>query len=819
MTRLYITVFFVSCSVLIFEISLIRIFSISLWYHFAFMVISIAMLGIGSAGTVLAVCFGNIKITEQNNKPEQSGLKKISALIYSDSSLPVYSSCAGISILLSYIALNYIPFDPVRFSWEKFQIFYLALYCLILSIPFFFSGLLIATIFLIHSKRSMKIYSSDLTGAGTGALLVLVLLNIASPEYAILIASTLCLTGTLFIGKRTIVILSFLFLLINLLLFFTHPDFLKINMSQYKSLPVYLKYPGAQHLDSYNSSYSRLDTFKSPGIRYAPGLSLKYLDELPDQTGIAIDGAEVNVITSVTDESRLKFLEFLPASVAYETVDNNEVLIIDPKGGLHVLLARYYGAHKIHKVESDPFVLKIVKNKFSEYSGGIFETDSWTGYGRNFLHRSANRVKPEKRQYYDLIDLPMTGTSVTGNFGISENYRYTVEAFIEYLGSLKENGLISINLYLIPPARTEFRILATIAAAFDKSGINNFPANIATIRSWDSLSILVKKSPFTDLEIGHIKKFAANRNFDLVYYPGISQKETNRYIKSSSNIYLGFKNIINPETRSLFIDNYLFDIKPVYDENPFFHYFLKTSNIKAIYQAMGGNMLYFINNGYLLPVILLIIMLIGVFLILTPVLINTVWNRTAEKPARHLMTPVLVYFGMIGLGFMLVEISIIQKSILILENPSYSVAVIIAVILISSGIGSMLSSRFPIIATPFSLLFLAVLICVYNLSQPLLFSKIASLGLYARIPAVSIAIFPMGFLMGLPLPMGIKLISQRNKALIPWAWAINASFSVLAPILAIMIAISSGFNVVLWISALAYLTAFASMRKLQVRKG
>jgi hypothetical protein len=665
----------------------------------------------------------------------------------------------------------------------------------------------------------MKIYSSDLTGAGTGALLVLVLLNIASPEYAILIASTLCLTGTLFIGKRAMVILSFLFLFINMLLFFVHPDFIKINMSQYKSLPVYLKYPGAQHLESYNSSYSRLDTFRSPGIRYAPGLSLKFLNQLPDQTGLAIDGAGINVITSVADESSLKFLEFLPASVAFETVNNNEVLIIDPRGGLHVLLARYYGAHKIHKIESDPFVLKIVKDKFSEYSGGIFETDSWTGYGRNFLHRSADRLKSEKRQYYDLIDLPMTGTSVTGNFGISEDYRYTVEAFTEYLGSLKENGIISINLYLIPPARTEFRILATIAAAFDESGINNFPANIAAIRSWDSLSLLVKKSPFTSFEIENIKKFAVNRNFDLVYYPGISQEETNQYIKSSSDTYLGFKNIINPDTRSLFIDNYLFDIKPVYDDNPFFHYFLKSSNIKAIYHAMGGNLLYFINNGYLLPVILLVIMLLGFFVILTPVLINTAWNRTAIKPVRHLMTPVLVYFGMIGLGFMLIEISVIQNSILVLENPSYSVAVIIAVILISSGIGSMLGSRFPVIATPFSLLFLAALICVYNLSQPILFSKISSLGLYARIPAVSIAIFPMGFLMGLPLPMGIKLISQRNKALIPWAWAINASLSVLAPILAIMIAISAGFNAVIWISALAYLTAFASMRQLQILSG
>jgi hypothetical protein len=314
MKRIYLTIFLVSCAVLIFEISLTRIFSIAMWYHFAFMVISIAMLGIGSAGTVLALFSGDRNITAD------AELKRISiaGLVYSETSVPVYALLTGISIIACHVISSYIPFDPVRMSWDRMQLLYLALYCLILSIPFFFAGMLIATLFSFHSDRSMSVYSWDLIGAGAGSLVVLVLLNMAAPEYAVLCASTLCLFGVFISGKRNTRVLAVIFLMLNLVMFFLHPDFINVKMSPYKSLPVYLKYPGAEHLKTRHSSYSRIDVFKSPGIRFAPGLSLKYLEELPEQTGLATDGARVDVITSIQDTSYLQFLEFLPSSIAYD---------------------------------------------------------------------------------------------------------------------------------------------------------------------------------------------------------------------------------------------------------------------------------------------------------------------------------------------------------------------------------------------------------------------------------------------------------------------------------------------------------------------
>jgi hypothetical protein len=815
---MYFTVFLVSCSVLVFEISLTRIFSITLWYHFAFMVISIAMLGIGSAGTVLAVCSGN-KYNPDNQKPgPDPHVKNISGLVYSVSNIPLYSLITGISILLCYTVSNYIPFDPARFSWERLQLIYLFFYCLILSMPFFFSGILIATVFTFHSDKSMSVYCADLTGAGTGSLFVIVLLNVAAPEYAIVTASSLCIAAALFLGGRKIVSAAVFFLIINLFLALYHPDIINLKMSQYKPLSVYLQYPGAEHMKTYNSSYSRIDVFKSPGIRYAPGLSLKYSEPLPDQTGFATDGQRIDVMTDVQNQSRLKFVSFLPASLAFDISRKEKALILDPKGGLHVLMAEFYGFENIRKVESDPYFMKIVRQSFGKYSGGIYTSNTSTGYGRNFLSRS-----PESGVgNYNLIDIPMTGASVSGTFGIAEDYRYTVNAFRQYLASLEDDGIISTSLYIVPPHRTEFRLLATIMTACEQSGIPDASSGIAAIRSWDVMTILAKKSPFTENEIRSIKKFSNDRNFDLIYYPGIKEDETNRYIKTASNgLANGFRNILDPASRSSFIDSYLFDISPVFDRNPFFHYYLKAENVHVIYEVMGRKLLYFLNEGYLLPAILFIVLFLSVLIILLPAMTNRVRKKMASVPEssapaqRRITGPALLYFSMLGLGFMFVEIPIIQMSIRAIENPSFCVAIVLAAILISSGAGSMCGSKFRKLSSPFSLLILVVLISIYTVLQPLLIAELTEHDMHIRIPALLAAIIPMGFFMGIPFPLGIRLLGQDRETLIPWAWAVNACLSVIAPLLSIMLALASGFYVVLWLSALAYLVAFAALRKLR----
>ncbi len=793
-----------------FEISLTRIFSICLWYHFAFMVISIAMLGIGCAGTLLAVCSRGIRNSKEDIMDVPSLIERMRRLIYSESNIPLYAALTGISVLLCYVMSNHIPFDPVKFSWEKKQFLYLALYCLVLSVPFFFSGLLIAAVFSLHSEASMLVYSSDLIGAGTGSLAVLYLLNMTSPEYAVLTASTLCLIGAFVTGGRNVKLLTLAFLAVNLIAFLTHPALINVKLSPYKRLSLFLQYPGAEHLDTYHSSYSRIDTFRSPAVRYAPGLSLKYLEPLPEQIGLAVDGESISVITSAEDASRLRFLEFLPSSIAYELSKKGHALTIDPKGGLQVLMAGYYGSHRIHTVESNPLILGIIMNKFSEFSGDIYNMNSETGYGRNYINRVREKASPELSSgEYDVIDISMTDSSVSGLFGISEDYRYTVEAFKIYLAALSKDGILSISTYLIPPPRTEFRILATILSAFNEINFKDGRSRTAAIRSWDSMTLIAKKSPFTSDEIEIIKTFCRERRFDLVYYPGIKEEESNKYIKMPVDEYFtGFSKLLDINLRKSFIDNYLFDIKPVRDDNPFFHYYLKMNNIKPIYNIMGRKWLFFLEEGYILPIVLIIILALCIILILFPAIFNAILKKQFKLQSAF---PTFIYFSMLGLGFMFVEVSLIQMTFLALENPSYTVAVILTSVLISSGLGSMFGSRSQGLRTHYSPLILSLLVLLYSMIYPLLMDVLSTHSLKARMIMLAVSIIPLGFFMGIPFPAGIKFLGRKDEGLIPWAWSVNACMSVLAPILTIMLALVIGFKAVLWIGAVAYLLAFISL--------
>ena len=330
------------------------------------------------------------------------------------------------------------------------------------------------------------------------------------------------------------------------------------------------------------------------------------------------------------------------------------------------------------------------------------------------------------------------------------------------------------------------------------------------------MTILAKRSPFTGREIDRLKDFAGKNRFDLVYYPGIKKEETNRYIKLPSDEYFnGFENILDPETRSAFVNNYLFDISPVHDTNPFFHYYLKLKNIKAIYALMGHNFLYFVEEGYLLPVIFVTVLLLSVMIIVLPVSFRSVLYGQAKRYEQFKQSgPVLLYFAMLGLGYMFIEVTMIQKSILLLENPLYSVAAVVTAILISSGIGGVSSSKFSGLRSPFSLLVLFSLIVIYSFIQPALSTLLLSFDLMPRMAIWFIMLLPLGFFMGIPFPAGMKILGEKDQTLIPWAWAINGSLSVLAPILTIIIALSAGFQTVLWFSALAYLLAYFALRRL-----
>jgi hypothetical protein len=453
-------------------------------------------------------------------------------------------------------------------------------------------------------------------------------------------------------------------------------------------------------------------------------------------------------------------------------------------------------------VESNPLVLRVVKELRANGSAAPDEARYHTGLGRTWLSSSA--------RMFDIIDLSFMGSLPGASFGFAEDYRFTVEAFRAYLDHLKPGGFLSLNLYIVPPPRTEFRLLATLAEAAERSGRTDVATRIAAIRSWDTLTVLYKNGDLSDRDLDRIRTFCRERRFDTVYYPGITIGESNVFVKMRGNEYFeAFQRLILPAARQQFLEHSLFDVRPVHDDNPFFHYYLKIGNIKDIYGVMGGKWQYFFEEGYLLPVLFGQVLVISVILIVLPLFAG---RRPVPPDAGRGTLPALSYFAAIGLAFLFVEIVIIQKMVLVLEHPAYAAGTVIASVLAGSGAGSYASQRVEWLRRPRMLLIVGGICAFYSVALSGLDPFLVVISMPARIFAVFLFFLPLGFFLGIPLPLGMVLLQKSTPELVPWAWAVNGCFSVLSPILTVMLALAVGYSLVILTGAGLYFAGYLCIR-------
>lgn len=790
-TRFLAGIFFISAATLCLEISLIRYFSISQQYHFAFWVVSVAFLGYGASGSFMALSKNLLRI--DHNK-----FLSTSSFLFS------------LSLFLSFLICNAISFDFIKLSWERNHIFLILLFYFLLSLPFFFAGLTISFAITRAANIINKVYFSDLFGAGIGTLLTIFVFLPFGDRGVILSISFLALTASfLFSFKRPPLFKLILILIMstNVFLYFYSPSWLSFRISPFKALPLALRYPEAKHLFTRWNAISRVDILESPAARFAPGLSLLYDKELPSQLGLSIDGDELTAITQFknSQDPSLDFLSALPSSLAYSFLQEPRVLIIEPKGGIDVLSAIIHKASQIKIIESNPLITKILRKELSSFSGNI--------YLKKNIHvissHSRAALKKEKENH-DLIVFSLSdvfGAASTGLYGFGEKYLYTVDSFIDILSNLSPEGMVSMSLYLLPPPRQEIRVLATWIEALEKSE-KKAASHIIAIRSWGTISYFIKKRPFTVVEIQKLKDHSEKFLFDLVYYPGIKLEEANIHNKFETPLYHNMTlQVLSSRERREFYEDYLFDVTPVSDNRPFFFNFFKMSKIKSTYQALRQKWLPFLQGEFLVPLLLLQSIIIAFVLILLPLL----GLRRERSRRKDNYLKVFLYFSFIGMAFMFVEITFIQKFILFLGHPLYSASVIIFSLLLASGLGSFFSKN--ILGHKMKknlklcLSMNATLILITLLSFPFLYRNFIGSSLLIKIFLTFLFVFPLGFFMGFPFPTGIRLLEPAEKRMIPWAWATNAFSSVINSILALMIAFWGGYSLVLILAAGGYLLA------------
>jgi hypothetical protein len=720
------------------------------------------------------------------------------------------ATCVG-----AYAVVNHVPFDPFRISWDRLQLVYLFADYLLLSLPFFFCGLCVSGVLTHFANEAGKIYFFDLAGAGAGSVLILFVFVPFGGKGAILIPAGLGALGALVLGvrrpaSRWAVVVSLLLLGSLATLAWIRPSVLDVRMSPFKSLEAALRYPGGKVLDTYWNAYSRVDVVDSPLVRFAPGLSLVYQQSIPSQIGLTIDGDHLTAITRYDPhDPPVAFLSHMPDALAYHVMKVDRALVIDPGGGLGVLMGQVLGARKVDVVFGNSLVFEALSERYESFAGGILRDPRVNAVvmgSRSFIRQTANT--------YDVIQYsPLTslGASSTGIHGLYENYMFTVEAITDLFGHLRPGGVFSITQYLLPPPRQEIRLVHLVLEALGRMGISEPERHIAAIRSWGTFTLLLKRTPLSDSEIQAIKSFSRRNRFDTVHFPGMTQREANRFNRFPRPIYFEMvQNLLADARREQMVREYLFDLRPVTDDRPFFFNFFRFKKTIHLYKSMRNKWQPFLEGGYLVPVVLIESIIASILLIILPLVFGRRSSSSARQGSRFSN---LAYFALLGWGYMFVEIVLIQKLILVLDHPVYAMTTVISALLVSSGLGSLVSQRMREPRLRITLVVIVPLVgCLvlgYLWLIPVAIERLLGLGLVCRELMTVTLLFPLGFFMGMPFPLGIRLLKQIDPDTIPWAWCANSCFSVMGAVLSVVLALGIGFSWVLFMAGAVYLAAAA----------
>ena len=789
----YVGLVTLSAAVLLFQLTLTRIYSVSQGYHFAFLAVSLGLLGFGASGTALFVASGLVKRLRER-------LLAWGALLF------------VLTTLGSFWLINVVPFDAYRLTVDRIMLLNMAVFYLAQVVPFFFAGLTIGGAITLDPSRSGSLYGSGLVGSGFGSLLALGGPAALGPAYALGLVLTLgTVSWAAFAFERRsmrvnqIVALG---VLVLLAVGWLAPHAIETRMSPYKTLAQVLRQQGSDLVLTEWNAFSRVDVVDSDAFHQAPGLSVTYGESLPHQTVLTIDGDRLTTLTAST-AAEATFTEFLPTAVAYSFVDDPRVLVVEPGGGLDVLTALHHGASQVAALLGNPLEAGLLEGRLDTASGQVFSdarVDVVAENPRGYLARQDDE--------FDVIVLSLRDAFrpiTSGAYSLQESHEYTLEAFGEYLEHLAPGGVLMATRWVQTPPSEELRVAATVLQALEQRGADPLADKIAAVRTLQTLTVLAKPDGFSTEEADNVRDFVRTRRMDVSYLPGLQIEETNRvFILPEEHYYDGFLRLMDPDSRDEFLEEQRFEVAPATDGRPFFFHFFRWSQVPDVLSSLGTQWQPFGGAGFLVVIGFLIVSaVISGVLILVPLMIarsapedeGTPRDRTGGLAA-------LAYFFTLGLAFLWIELPLMQRFILLLAHPVYSFGVVLFAILVFSGLGSILSPRLGR-NRRWAILALAVLAIVYAAISGPLVEAMLGLPLAVRMVLAVVAIAPLALLMGVPFPSGIMALERRQPRLIPWAWGANGYASVLASGLAALMALSWGFSWVLVASGAGYLVAWA----------
>jgi predicted membrane-bound spermidine synthase len=773
--NLFLGISLVTLATLMLELTLTRLFSATMYYHFAFMAISLALFGSGASGVFVYIFRGRLENL---------------------STAGLMSLFASLLALGAIFALFVILSNPLKLQGGMANYYRLAMIYSATAIPFFFAGCAVTLGITRFAKDISRLYLFDLTGAACGCLLLIPVLNRVGAINAVLLVAVLAAVAALV-----------------------------FSVAGENRLP--LAWSGlvlacAAGLFSYNLVERAIDIHISKGNEESNVLFSKWnsfsritvdgdLAELGAEIKIDADAA-TSIVKDANDTKAHQYERNTIEGLAYHLKDAANVLIIGPGGGNDVMTAKVFGMKNITAVEVNPIIANDVMSSepFKTYSGGIYQQPGVrlaVDEGRSFIRGQADK--------YDLIQATMVDTwaaTAAGAFALTENNLYTVEAFKDYVTHLNDDGVLTMTRWYFEPPDQLLRLIALTRSMMDDLGINDPPRHIMIVRDNRSgdertpATFLFKKSAFTDDEVHTIEAAAAANHFQLLFTPAHRQDNV-------------FTTLIEAKEPSEFYASQEDNVAPTRDNNPFFFNTIRLADLAHAHK--GTDEWHKTNLGTVILFELLGITAVMVALFILGPLVIARGETFATKTSTKLSY--LSYFACLGGGFIIVEVAMIQKFILFLGHPVYSLTVVLFSLLIFSGIGSYLSGRIPSDrlqgAIVKLLAIIVVLVLAYILVLPPIFYGLVQLARPIRIVIAVVVMAPLALMMGMPMPAAIRILSNRMPEIIPWAWGVNGSASVLGSVAALAIALLSGFNQALLVGAGLYVLASVFISRSSVREG
>ena len=775
--RMRVTVFLVSMVTIMVEIALMRELALRFWDHLAWLVISIALLGFGTSGTLLV-------LLRRFSRISRPSLLFCSLL------------CLSLSIPLCLYLGGIVDLDLVQMVWQPAQFWRLGILEFLFALPFICGGMYIGLALQDDPVRVPGHYGASFIGSGMGGILVLPALFVFSSRTIMLGCSCLVLALALYGPRDRWRMAGWLCgAMLLMLMIWQLPR--NVQISADKDLPQLTAMPGSTIVARRLGPQGLVQIVQAPAFHTAPGLSLNNAEPLPDQLLVTIDGAIGGSLYRNSGPEDFAFLDNTTMALPYHLDDKARVLIGSEAGISQVGLSLYHGAEEISALATNRSLAQLKMGELAPFIGHLYrrpEISFFTTTLRAFLSRTDAD--------YSLIDLGVTGEDFGGLKATTTAPLFTLDTFGAAFDRLEETGMLMITTQAHVPPRESLRLLNIYAELLHSRGLA--PRNhIVVIRSWATVTLVAARAPITAEQRDTVRSFCRSRGFDLVWLPDLELNEVNRHHRlDEPHYYLGASNLLGDQGNR-FVERYIYDLTPPDDGKPFFHHFSRSLDMGDFSSQLGRRGLVYMEIGKLLLAAAL-----GQTIILALILIVLPMVPAVGLPgARAEQLLVLAFFSAIGFGFMLLEMGLLQRLDTYLGHPIYAAASVISGFLFFGGLGSILSSRLkdPLVQSHFGLgLAIATLGIIYLLFLDTFLAVTGGFALPARLAIVLLITCPVALLMGMMFPLGLKRLGLAQADLIPWAWSVNGFTSVLATLLAPMLAMHWGFGSVVWSAAACY---------------